>query len=317
MSDVIVTEFLDPEPLETLKRAYSVHVDTALWNKAAELEALMADARAIIVRNRTQVTAALIAKSPKLQVVGRLGVGLDNIDLKACGDRRITVCPAIGANAVSVAEYVIGSALMLARSAAYFGSAQLVAGKWPREAAGNGWEVAGKRLGIIGYGNIGQTVAGRGRAMGMSVAAFDDYVPASSAAWAETARLGLDDLLATSDVVSLHCPLTPETKNMLDAARLAHMKRGALLINAARGGVVVEADLAAALKRGHLGGAAMDVFDIEPIDAASGAVFAGVPNIILTPHVAGVTRESNARISSVTVENVMRVLGAAHHLSPT
>jgi (S)-sulfolactate dehydrogenase len=309
MPDIVVTEFFDPEPLETLKRAYSVHVDTALWGKVGELEALMSDARGIIVRNRTQVTAALIAKAPKLQVVGRLGVGLDNIDLPACAARNITVCPAIGANAVSVAEFVIGSALMLARSAAYFGSAALVGGKWPREAAGNGWEITGKRLGIIGYGNIGQTVAGRARAMGMTVAAFDDYMPASSPAWKDATRLGLDDLLATSDVVSLHCPLTPETKNMLDATRLARMKKGALLINAARGGVVVEADLAAALKSGHLGGAAMDVFDIEPIDAASGAVFAGVPNVILTPHVAGVTRESNARISSVTVENVMRVLG--------
>ena len=308
MPDVVVTEFLDPEPLETLKAAYSVHVDTGLWGKGAELVALMTSARAIIVRNRTQVTSELIAHAPKLQVVGRLGVGLDNIDLQACAARNIMVCPAIGANAVSVAEFVIGSALMLARSTAYFGSAALVGGKWPREAASNGWEITGKRLGIIGYGNIGQTVAGRARAMGMTIAAFDDYLPADSTAWKDTLRLPMDELLRTSDVVSLHCPLTPETRNMLDAARLASMQRGALLINAARGGVVDETALAAALTSGHLGGAAMDVFDVEPIDAASGAVFAGVPNIILTPHVAGVTRESNARISSVTVENVMRVL---------
>lgn len=310
MPDVVVTEFLDPEPLKTLKAAYSVHVETDLWSKPAELEALMASARAIIVRNRTQVTAALVAGSPKLEVVGRLGVGLDNIDLQACAARNITVCPAIGANAVSVAEYVIGSALMLARSTAYFGSAALVGGTWPREAASNGWEITGRRLGIIGYGNIGQTVAVRARAMGMTVAAFDDYVPAASPAWKDTQRLPLDDLLRTSDVVSLHCPLTPETRSMLDAKRLASMKKGALLINAARGGVVDEKALAASLTSGHLGGAAMDVFDVEPIDAASGAVFAGVPNIILTPHVAGVTRESNARISSVTVDNVLRVLRA-------
>ena len=310
MADVVVTEFLDPEPLADLKAITSVHVDSGLWNKVAELEGLLATARAIIVRNRTQVTAALVAKAPKLEVVGRLGVGLDNIDLKACAARNITVCPAIGANAVSVAEYVIGSALILARGAAYFGSQSLVDGRWPREAAGNGWEIAGKRLGIIGYGNIGQTVAERARAMGMSIVAFDDYVPASSPAWAETTRVSLDDLLRTSDVVSLHCPLTPETRHIIDAARLATMKKGALLINAARGGVVDEAALAAALKNGHLGGAAVDVFDIEPIDAKSGAAFAGVPNVILTPHVAGVTRESNARISSVTVENVMRVLKA-------
>lgn len=310
MPDVVVTEFLDPEPLETLKAAYSVHVDTDLWNKPAELEALMTSARAIIVRNRTQVTAALVAKAPMLEVVGRLGVGLDNIDLQACAARNITVCPAIGANAVSVAEFVIGSALILARHTAYVGSAALVAGKWPREAAGNGWEITGKRLGIIGYGNIGQTVAGRARAMGMMVSAFDDYVPATSTTWNDTLRLSLDELLRTSDVVSLHCPLTPETRHMLDTERLASMRTGALLINAARGGVVDEKALAAALRSGHLGGAAMDVFDVEPIDVASGGVFSGVPNIILTPHIAGVTRESNARISTVTVENVMRVLKA-------
>lgn len=308
MADVVVSEFLDPGPLETLKQSYSVHVDTSLWSKPDELATAMASAQAVIVRNRTQVTAALIAKAPKLRVVGRLGVGLDNIDLDACKARKIVVCPAIGANAVSVAEYVIGATLMLARSAAYAMNANLIKGEWPREKAGAGWEIAGKRLGIIGFGNIGQTVAGRARAMGMTTAAFDDYVPVSSAAWKGTERLSLDALLATSDVISLHCPLTPETRHLINAAALAKMKPGAILVNAARGGVLDEPALAAALKSGHLGGAAMDVFDVEPIDTKSGAVFAGTPNIILTPHVAGVTRESNERISTVTVDNVLRVL---------
>jgi (S)-sulfolactate dehydrogenase len=308
MADIVVTEFLDPGPLEDLKKLFQVKVDTALWNKPAELEQALADAIAIIVRNRTQVTAGLIAKAPKLRAVGRLGVGLDNIDLAACKARDITVCPAIGANAMSVAEYVIGTALMLARFSAYTMNASLIKGEWPREKAGAGWEIAGKRLGIIGFGNIGQTVAGRARAMGMTVGAYDDFVPAGSDAWKDTQRQTLEALLASSDVVSLHCPLTPETRNLLDAKRLATMKKGALLINAARGGVVHEPSLAEALKSGHLGGAAMDVFDIEPIDAKSGGIFAGVPNIILTPHVAGVTRESNDRISTVTVANVLRAL---------
>jgi (S)-sulfolactate dehydrogenase len=308
MADIVVTEFLDPGPLDVLRATYSVHVDTGLWNKPAELSVALTDAVAIIVRNRTQVTSGLIAAAPKLRAVGRLGVGLDNIDLAACKARNIAVCPAIGANAVSVAEYVIGSALLLARMQAFSVSPDLINGAWPREKAGSGWEIAGKRLGIIGFGNIGQTVASRARAMGMTVAAVDDYVPASSLAWADAERQTLEQLLRTSDVVSLHCPLTPETRDLLNAARLQTMKPGALLINAARGGVVNEAALATALKSGHLGGAAMDVFDVEPIDQASGAVFAGVPNLILTPHVAGVTRESNDRISSVTVANVMQAL---------
>jgi (S)-sulfolactate dehydrogenase len=308
MADIVVTEFLDPGPLELLRRDYRVHVDTGLWNKPTELQALMVDAVAVIVRNRTQVTADLIAQAPRLRAVGRLGVGLDNIDLPACRARNIAVCPAVGANALSVAEYVIGSALLLARMAAYSMSQRLVAGEWPRELAGAGWEIAGKRLGIVGFGNIGQTVAGRAHVMGLSVGAHDDYVPAGSPVWGQVQRQSLVELLAVSDVVSLHCPLTPETRHLLNAERLGQMKPGALLINAARGGVVDERALAEALKAGRLGGAAMDVFETEPIDAAAGAVFAGVPNLILTPHVAGVTRESNDRISSVTVGNVMAAL---------
>jgi (S)-sulfolactate dehydrogenase len=311
MADVVVTEFMDLRPLDRLKARYSVQVETGLWNQPAALEAAVAQAKALIVRNRTQVTAALIAKAPRLQVVGRLGVGLDNIDLPACQARGIAVCPAVGANALSVAEYVVGAALVLGRSAAFFGSAALTAGGWPREAAGAGWEIAGKRLGLVGFGSIGQTVAGRAAAMGMTVAACDDYVPAASPAWHGVDRLPLDDLLARSDVVSLHCPLTPETRNLLDAGRIARMKPGAVLINAARGGVVDETALAAALRAGHLGGAAIDVFEQEPIDAATAALFSGVPNLILTPHVAGVTREANDRISSLTVDNVLKVLEAA------
>lgn len=310
MPDVVVTEFLDPKPLEALKTSYSVHVDTGLWARPDELGAVLADAVAIIVRNRTQVTAALIAKAPKLRVVGRLGVGLDNIDLAACKARGITVCPATGANAVSVAEYVIGSAMVLGRMRAYAATADIVAGKWPREAAGDGFEIAGKQLGIVGFGNIGQTVGGRARAMGMTIAAFDDYVPADSDAWLTAKRMPLDQLLATSDVVTLHCPLTAETRRLIDERRISQMKKGALLIDTARGGVVDEVAVAAALKSGQLGGAALDVFETEPIDAASGAVFKDVPNVILTPHIAGVTRESNDRISTVTVQNVLMALGA-------
>jgi (S)-sulfolactate dehydrogenase len=308
MADIVVTEFMDLPTLTPLKALHVVHVDAQLWNKPAELEALLATTRGLIVRNRTQVTASLIEKAPKLQVVGRLGVGLDNIDLDACKARRIAVCPATGANAVSVAEYVISTALVLSRFAAYNATAALIAGEWPREKSGTGRELAGQRLGIIGYGNIGQTVAQRARAMGMTISAFDEYVPVSSSAWKDTERLDIDALLATSDVVTLHCPLTPETRNLINAERLAFMKKGALLIDTARGGIVNEAALANSLKCGHLGGAAIDVFTAEPIDEATGALFVGVPNLILTPHIAGVTTESNERISTVTVANVMKVL---------
>jgi (S)-sulfolactate dehydrogenase len=309
MPQIVVTEFLDPGPLEALRARYSVHLDTALWNKRAELEALAADAIALIVRNRTQVDAALISKAANLKAVGRLGVGLDNIDVAACKARNIAVCPAIGANAVSVAEYVIASALLLSRMAGFSATAALMRGEWPREAAGNGGEITGMRLGIVGYGSIGQVVAGRARGIGMSICAHDEFLPADNPAWSGVARQSLDELLATSDVVTLHCPLTPQTKGLIGERQLARMKPGAFLVNTARGGIVDEAALAASLRAGHLGGAALDVFGVEPIDGATASVFAGVPNLILTPHVAGVTRQSNARISAVTVENVLAALG--------
>ena len=313
MADIVVTEFLDPGPIEILKQQYSVHVDTGLWNKRADLEVLAEGAVCLIVRNRTQVDAALLDKAPKLKVIGRLGVGLDNIDMAACKARNVTVCPAIGANAVSVAEYVIATTLVLLRGPAYLSAARIAAGEWPREEMSRGGEAAGRRFGIIGYGSIGQTVGVRARGIGMHVVAHDDYLPAEDPAWEHAERATLDELLDTADIITLHCPLTPETRGLIGARELARMRKGAILINTARGGIVDERALADALRAGHLGGAAVDVFTTEPIDDATAGVFRDVPNLILTPHVAGVTLESNARISTVTVENVLRELKRAGH----
>jgi (S)-sulfolactate dehydrogenase len=260
------------------------------------------------VRNRTQVRGALLEAAPRLEVVGRLGVGLDNIDVAACEARGIAVYPATGANDLSVAEYVITAALMLLRRA-WFATGRVAAGEWPRTEL-MGRELAGKRLGLVGYGAIARVTGRMARDLGMSVAAYDPLLPADHAAWAHALRQPLTELLKDSDVVSLHVPLTDATRNMIDARAIATMRRGAILVNAARGGVVDEAALCEALRAGHLGGAALDVFAREPVDAASGALFAGVPNLILTPHVAGVTEESNVRVSAVTAEAVARHLGA-------
>lgn len=311
MADIVVTEFIDLGPIELLKQKYSVHLDSELWNKRAELEALVGDAVGLIVRNRTRVDAALLEKAPKLKVIGRLGVGLDNIDMEACKARGIVVCPAVGANAVAVAEHVIATTLILLRGAAYLSTSRVAVGEWPREELSRGHEAAGRRFGIIGYGSIGQHVGARARALGMHVVAHDNYLPADSAAWANAERASLDELLSTCDVITLHCPLTPETRGLIGARELARMKKGAILINTARGGIVDEQALAAALRSGHLGGAAVDVFTTEPIDESTAAIFRDVPNLILTPHIAGVTIESNARISTVTVDNVLRELKAA------
>ncbi len=308
MADIVISEFLDEAALAAIPSAYSHVYDPALVDRPADLLALAGQARALIVRNRTQVRGALLQAGAKLEVIGRLGVGLDNIDVAACERRGIKVFPASGANDLSVAEWVIACAMMLLRGA-YHASAEMSAGQWPRNRL-MGREMSGKTIGLVGLGAIAREVARRAEALGMRVAAYDPLLPADHAAWANIQRCDLDALLGTADVVSLHVPLTAKTRSLMNAARIAAMKPSAILLNAARGGVVDEAALAAALKAGHLGGAALDVFDEEPLSAENGAMFRDCPNLILTPHIAGVTVESNIRVSHVTIANVVKALEA-------
>jgi (S)-sulfolactate dehydrogenase len=308
MPEIVITEFMDEAAIQATFAGRDVLYDPKLVDDPARLAAALREARALIVRNRTQVRGALLESAMRLEVVGRLGVGLDNIDVRACEARGIAVYPATGANDLSVAEYVITAALMLLRRA-WFATARVAAGEWPRTES-MGRELAGKRLGLVGYGAIARVTGRMARDLGMSVGAYDPLLPADHPAWAGALRQSLPELLSSSDVVSLHVPLTDATRNMLDAKAIAGMKPDAILVNAARGGVVDEAALCASLRAGQLGGAALDVFTREPVDATSGAQFAGVPNLILTPHIAGVTEESNVRVSAVTAEAVARHLDA-------
>ena len=304
---IVISEFMDEAAVALLTRRFDVRYDAKLVDRRDELLAGLADADALIVRNRTQVDAALLARAPKLRVVGRLGVGLDNIDVAACAARGIEVIPATGANALAVAEYVMCTVMLLLRGA-YHSSAEVAAGKWPRGALGEGRETAGKMLGVVGFGGIGRRVAKLAQGLGMKVLATDPAIAADAPVWRESgvAYRGLDDLLVESDAVTLHVPLVRETRHLLSAGRLARMKRGAVLINTARGGVIDEAALAEALAGGHLAGAALDVFETEPLPA--GSPLAAAPNLVLTPHIAGVTRESNARVSTLIAEKVAQAL---------
>jgi (S)-sulfolactate dehydrogenase len=238
--------------------------------------------------------------------VGRLGVGLDNIDLEACKQRAVAVCPATGANDAAVAEYVIATAMILLRDA-YAAGTEVIAGAWPRQRC-MGREIGGKVLGLIGFGGIARETAQRAHALGMHVVAHDPFVANTDSAWKDVERSELEDLMANADVVSLHLPLTDDTRGLLDARKIAGMKKGAVLINTARGGIVDEDAVVESLRAGHLAGAALDVFEGEPVTADSGARFAGLNNLVLTPHIAGVTQESNVRVSAVTAENVRKVL---------
>lgn len=306
---IVISEFMDEAAVESLRGRFEVRHEPDLVDRREAMLALLADADALIVRNRTQVDAALLDRAPRLRVVGRLGVGLDNIDVAACEARRVAVIPATGANALAVAEHVICSAMMLLRGA-WQASAAVAAGSWPRAALSNGREIAGKTLGLVGFGGIGQVAAARARALGMTVVAFDAALAAELPLWQEhgVQPLPLEAVLASADVVSLHVPLTAATRRLIDRDRLASMKPGAVLINTSRGGIVDEAALVQALRDGRIAGAALDVFEQEPLPADS--VLAQAPNLFLTPHIAGVTFESNQRVSSLIAERVARFLSA-------
>jgi (S)-sulfolactate dehydrogenase len=305
MTDIVITEFMDEAAVATLSARYKVHHDPELFGKPEELAALLADVPALIVRNQTQVRGPVLDASKALRVVGRLGVGLDNIDMEVCAARGIKVFPATGANSLSVVEYVIGSAMMLLRGA-YFANAAMLAGEFPKTKL-IGREIAGKRLGLVGFGAIARDTGNHARLMGMEVVAYDPYVATDDPAWQTAQQLDLDAVLSTSDVISIHLPLTTETKGLIGKKAFARMKPDAILINAARGGVMDEAALVAALKGGKLGGAALDVFEQEPLrDGAK--LFAGTPNLILTPHIAGNTVESNGRVSGLVAERVIAAL---------
>lgn len=306
MATIVISEFMDEAAVATLAARHDTLYDPALVDRPADLAASVADARALVVRNRTQVRGDLLAAATGLQVVGRLGVGLDNIDLDACKARAIRVIPATGANDLAVAEYVITTSAMLLRGA-YLARDRMLAGDWPRGDL-MGRELAGKTMGLVGLGSIARLVKAKAMALGMSVAAHDPYVPNGDPAWDQVRQLPLADLFAAADIVSLHVPLNDGTRNLVDAAMLARMQPTAILINAARGGVVDEPALAAALEAGRLGGAALDVFATEPLTGEAAAIFRNAPNLILTPHIAGVTEESNARVSTLIARQVLAAL---------
>lgn len=305
MPDIVITEFMDSAAVDALAADFAVHYDPGLVDAPDELMALLVDCRALIVRNRTRVDAGLLASASGLQVVGRLGVGLDNIDVDACAQRGIEVIPATGANTLAVAEYVIAGLLLLTRRA-FLASERVAAGEWPRQELIGG-EISGRTLGLVGYGAIARAVAERARALGMRIAAFDPLLTPTDPAWTRTRRLEtLESLLAVSDAVSLHVPLTPQTRYLIDEAALAMMKPTAVLINTARGGVVDEAALAEALTDGRLAGALLDVFEREPLPARS--VLTDVPHLILTPHIAGVTGEANRRVGRLIADKIREAL---------
>ena len=299
---ILITEFMDEDAVNLLKKKYDVYYDISLAEDSNSLVKLINKMKALIVRNKTLVTRELIENAPNLTCVGRLGVGLDNIDLNACEEQNITVYPALGANSHSVAEYVICASMLLLRKA-YFKKNEMIAGNWPRQES-SGSEVYGKTLGLIGFGDIAQKTRDLALGLGIKTVAYDPYLDKDSNVWKETKNLPLENLLSISDIISLHIPLSKETKNLIDEKKLRLIKNSSVIINTSRGGIIDENSLAKLLKENKIGGAALDVFNKEPINKVNAKKFEGLDNLILTPHIGGVTKESNERVSKMIAKKI-------------
>ena len=303
---VVVAEPFAEHGLAVLRDA-GIDVDSQVGRPRNELVAALADADGLIVRSETRVDRELLAAGPRLCVVARAGVGVDAIDVDAATDAGILVLNTPGANTIAATEQTFALMLALARRTT-LAAQQLRAGIWDRKHL-IGTELYGKTLGIVGLGRIGGNVALRAKAFGMSVLAHDPYISAGRAAGFDVTLVDLERLLAQSDIVTLHVPLTLQTTGMLDAARLAQLRPHAYVINCARGGLIVERDLLAALDGGLLAGAAIDVVAHEPPPPeGTGAALHRHPKVVATPHLGGSTHEALARIATELAHDVARVL---------
>jgi len=300
---ILISEDVWGTPFEKLEGRFPLHRDETLWNKPEELKSAIATATALVVRNRTQVTAELIAAAPSLKIIARAGVGLDNIDVKAANAAGVVVAAGLGANAVSVGELTLGLALAVLRNIPTHDQ-HTREGKWLRTP---GRELSGLTWGLLGCGATGVATARLLQGFGCPVVGYDPFVKADdSRLTALNITLhSFDDVLRTSDVVSIHMPSTPDTNGTINERSLALMKPSAIVVNVGRGEVINESDLLSALKGGVIAGAALDVRAQEPPVVGE---LESLPNVILTPHVAGITRESQLRINEILVENIERVL---------
>ena len=304
MSRILLADTLDPAGLTLFEEA-GVEVHQLTAEERPRLPEILADFDALVVRSATQVTAELLRAGKRLKVVGRAGIGVDNVDVAAATELGILVVNAPTANLMSATEHTFALLLSLARRVPE-ADASMKAGGWDRKLTGV--ELQGKTLGIIGFGRIGQRVADRARGFEMKVIAYDPFLDAAAARKLEVELLPLDDLLRRADAITLHVPMTDQTRNLLNRERLAILKKGALVINCARGGVVDEDALLEALESGHLGGAGLDVFAEEP---PSDLRLVRHPRVVATPHLGAQTREAQERISLEAAQMVIEALSGS------
>ncbi len=298
MPKVLIADKLSKAAVDVF-RLNGIDVDVAVGASAGDLKARIADCDGLAVRSATKVTARLLEAAPNLKVVGRAGVGVDNIDVAAATARGVVVMNTPFGNAITTAEHTIAMLMALARRVPA-ADRSTRSGNWEKSRF-VGVEVAGKVLGLVGCGNVGSIVASRAQGLKMRVIVYDPYVSPERAAELSVEKVELDELLSRADFVSLHVPLTDQTRGMIDAEALASMKPGARVINCARGGLVVESDLGAAIESGHIEGAALDVFAVEP--ATDNPLFA-LEQVIVTPHLGASTAEAQENVARQIAEQM-------------
>jgi len=301
---VLVSDKLAEAGLKVLREAPGVELDFRPGMSEDDLCAVIGDYDGLIIRSATEVTPRVVEHGHRLRVVGRAGIGVDNVDIPAASRRGIVVMNTPTGNSVTTAEHALALLASLARKIPQ-AVASMRAGQWEKTKF-QGREIAYKTLGIIGLGNIGRIVADRAQGLKMKVIGVDPVMSSDRAAELGIELVGLDELLSRSDFVTIHAPLTPDTKNLIDDSAFAKMKRGALLVNAARGGIVDEEALARAMTEGKIAGAALDVFGKEPIDP--GHPLLELENVLCTPHLGASTSEAQERVAVEIAEQVVAYL---------
>ena len=301
---VLVADKISPKGVAYLRQQPGFEVIEAYGSSPEKILELVKDVHAIAVRSETQITAAVFAAAPLLKVVGRAGVGVDNVDVDAATERGVVVMNTPAGNTISTAELTFTHILCGARPIAQ-AAASMKAGNWDRKTL-NGIELFKKTLGVVGLGRIGGEVAKRAQAFGMRVVAYDPYLSPSRAKAMQVEVATLDELLKQSDYITVHMPLTDDTLNMIDEAAIAKCKKGVRLFNCARGGIIKESALIAGLKSGHVAAAGLDVYEEEPL--AKDSELRSLPNVILTPHIAASTTEAQETVGIEVAEQIADVL---------
>ena len=302
MTKILITEFINQSSLKNLNKKFDVKYDEKLYENEKQLITMIKDYEGLIVRNKTQVNLDILKNALKLKFIGRLGVGLDNIDTEYCKNKKIHVQPATGMNADSVAEYVVSSSMSLIKKIPMFHNGT-IKGEWPRTTI-KSLEIKQKNLGIIGFGIIGKKVAEYSSKNGLKILAYDPYVKEINDKEIDAKLSSLKEIYEKSDIISVHLPLTDETKNMVNKSSFSQMKNKPIIINTSRGGIINERDLIEAYHKNIISGFALDVFENEPIESKFYHKIKPGMNCILTPHISGVTTESNIRVSDFIVKKV-------------